>query len=158
MLEEDGAVTGLIKGNRTNASSAITPGRGPIDDFFVVFTQFFSIRSLHLCMIFVNDKSVIFKYTIISIRIQDRVAGGAQVWRAGRVAVIDLSAHVAPRVRLCLGRPGRGHPTDPGLSRPPQHPTYRALHRRQSGSLRAVVAIKTHVVFYMSLRYIFNIN
>lgn len=85
---------------------------------------------------------------------QDRVVGGAQLRRAGRVAVTGLSAPVAPRVRLRLGRPGRGHPADPGLSRPPQHPAHGALHRRQSGAVREamVVSLRCFIKSYMILK------
>ncbi len=50
---------------------------------------------------------------------QDRLAGGAQVWGAGRVAAAGVSAHAPARLRLRLGRPGGGHPADSRLSGPP---------------------------------------
>ena len=44
------------------------------------------------------------------------------------------------------------------LSRPPQYPAHGALHRCQSGPLRAVIAIKTHVVFCKTFSYLSNIK
>ena len=59
---------------------------------------------------------------------------GAQAERGAALA--GLAAHAAPRLRLRPGRPGRGHPADPGLPRPPQHPapvsyTHLDVYKRQ---------------------------
>ena len=91
-----------------------------------------------------GDRRLFRQRAVRAFKPQDRVAGGPPVWRAGRVALAGLSAHAAPRLRLRPGRPGCGHPADPGLPRPPQHPAHRPLHRRQPGTVREVVAVDRH--------------
>jgi type 1 fimbriae regulatory protein FimB len=50
---------------------------------------------------------------------------GQDLWRIGRVAFTRPSAHAAPCVRLCLGRPRGRHTADSGLSWAPEHSAYR---------------------------------
>jgi len=51
------------------------------------------------------------------------------------------SPHAAPRLRLRPGRSGGGYKAHSRLSRPPEYPAHRALHRRQSGPVREVMAV-----------------
>ena len=67
---------------------------------------------------------------------QGVAAGVAQHVRiGGQGQPGPLAALAAPRLRLRPGRPGGGHPADPGLPRPPQHPAHRPLHRRPPGAV-----------------------
>jgi integrase len=46
-----------------------------------------------------------------------------------RPALLGPSPYIAPRMRLCPGRPGSRHTIDSGLSRPSEHSAYCPVHR-----------------------------
>src|ERR1035438_9947002 len=52
------------------------------------------------------------------------------------------SAYAAPRLRLRLGRPGRGYEAHSRLSRTPEHSAHRQVHRDQPGPLREAMEVR----------------
>src|SRR5215831_13590437 len=54
---------------------------------------------------------------------------GHAVGRRRKVQIPRAPAHVAARLRVSIGQPGRRHPLPAGLSRAQKHPAHGALHR-----------------------------
>jgi len=58
--------------------------------------------------------------------------------KCGEKARLPVTVHphmLHPCLRLCSRRPGRGYPSDPGLSGAPQHSAHRPLHRYKPGTV-----------------------